>query len=93
MEWEKISANDISDKGLMSKIYKQRIQVSIRKTTQLNKKRQRCGKKRDYCTPLTELQNATAIGYAGSSKNQKQLTYDLAIPLLGIYSKKTKTVI
>ena len=36
-EWEKIFANDMSDKRLMSKIYKQFIQLNIKKpqTTQL----------------------------------------------------------
>ena len=28
MEWEKIVANDANDKGLTSKIYKQRIQLN-----------------------------------------------------------------
>ena len=74
MEWEKISANDISDKGLMSKIHKQRIQVSIRKTTQLNKKWQRCGKKRDYCTLLMALQIAEAIRVWRLLKKSKAAT-------------------
>ena len=32
LEWEKINANDITDNRLISKIYKQHIQLNIRKT-------------------------------------------------------------
>ena len=34
-EWEKITANETTDKGLISKIYMQLIELNNRKTTQL----------------------------------------------------------
>ena len=49
-EWEKIRANETTDKGLISKIYKQLIQLNTRKTnkqtkTKTKKKKSKSGKR------------------------------------------------
>ena len=40
-EWEKITANETTDKGLIYKIYKQLIQFNARKTAQLKSRKKK----------------------------------------------------
>ena len=54
-EWEKIIANETTDKGLISKIYKQLIQLNTRKTKNSTKK---WGKDLNRCVSKEDIQMA-----------------------------------
>ena len=135
-EWKKIPANDISDKGLRSKIYKELKQLRIKKDNLIKngqrtstavslQKTYRCREKFTTTGPqgaaskarvsMAVTKRKTRAGedaekrepsyianwcihyrkqYGGSSKKLKiKLPCDIAIPILGIFLKKTKSMI
>ena len=55
-EWEKIIANETTDKGLISKIYRQLIQLKTRKTNNLIKKWEK-DLNRHFCKEDTQMTN------------------------------------
>ena len=67
MEWEKIFANNMTDKGLMSKIYKQLLQFSNRKTKNAIKEMGRRPKQtfiqRRYSATYVRIINQDHVGF------------------------------
>ena len=70
------------------------VRMTVIKKTRNSKCCQGCGEKETPCTVGGNINWYSQYGkqYGGSSKNQKELSFDPAIPLLDIYLKKTKTL-
>ncbi|VFV23952.1 Hypothetical predicted protein, partial [Lynx pardinus] len=76
LEWEKIFANDISNKGLVSKM---ELQIKT--------------KMRYHLTPVRMVKIKNKKQVLARMWRKRKLPYDQVIPLPGIYTNNTKTLI
>ena len=93
-EWEKIIANETSDKGLISKIYKQLIQLNARKTNNLIKK---WGKDINRHFPKEDIQMAnkhmkrrSTLLIIRETQIKTTVRYHLTPVIMAIIKKSTK---
>ena len=93
IEWEEIFTNHVSDKGLISRIHKEPLQLNTNKTTRLrNEERMnRTGvyphngilssnKRKEILTPATTRMNLEAIVLSEISQTQKGKSYMIPLP-------------
>ena len=93
-EWKKIIANETTDKGLISKIYKQLIQFNIRKTNNPNKQWEkylnRCFSKEEIQMTDKHMKRCSTLLFNTEIQIKTTMRYHLTVVRMAIIKKSIK---